>query len=322
MPVLIAPLPFKPPRLIDLSESMLTHHYEQEYGSVVQRLNQLNAELNALDWSGSEANTLIELTLSQQALANTMVLHETFYRSLGGEDGLGSPTTEPSGALGQTIQQTFGSVEDWRWQFVTLALSLGSKQGWIVLIWNPRFQRLENCCVIDSEQCVLGGVPLIALDVHPRAYQPDFNTRIADYLSAFMANLNWARAERRFVEATAQTDLSDENDETEKLMSPETLHNRLSHKQDTLVLDVCLLDDLPMRHDKLPGAVCVQSDGVIDIMKKIPKEATVVAYCMYGFQVSSMALEQLRANGFTAHKLAGGIATWRALGLNTEPYDG
>jgi hypothetical protein len=45
------PIPFKPPRLIGLSERLLASHYENNYGGAVRRLNAIESRLAELDWS-------------------------------------------------------------------------------------------------------------------------------------------------------------------------------------------------------------------------------------------------------------------------------
>ena len=56
----IKPIPFKPPRLIRLSERLLASHYENNYGGAVRRLNAIETRLAGFDWSsvpGFEINS-------------------------------------------------------------------------------------------------------------------------------------------------------------------------------------------------------------------------------------------------------------------------
>ena len=45
----------------------------------------------------------------------------------------------------------------------------------------------------------------------------------------------------------------------------------------------------------------------------------IVAYCVYGFQVSGDAVAEMRRRGLDAYSLAGGIAAWHAIGAPTAP---
>ena len=51
----------------------------------------------------------------------------------------------------------------------------------------------------------------------------------------------------------------------------------------------------------------------------LPKDKPIVAYCVYGFQVSGDAVAELRRRGLDARILAGGIAAWHAIGGPTVP---
>lgn len=53
--------------------------------------------------------------------------------------------------------------------------------------------------------------------------------------------------------------------------------------------------------------------------EQLPRDQQVVLYCLYGFWVSEDTAEALRARGFDAHILQGGISAWRAMGFPTEP---
>ena len=46
----------------------------------------------------------------------------------------------------------------------------------------------------------------------------------------------------------------------------------------------------------------------------------VVVHCVRGHEVSQNAAAALRARGFDAHHLAGGIEQWKADGLPTQPF--
>ncbi|WP_299662625.1 rhodanese-like domain-containing protein [uncultured Ruegeria sp.] len=46
-----------------------------------------------------------------------------------------------------------------------------------------------------------------------------------------------------------------------------------------------------------------------------PRDKTIVVYCMYGFWVSQKVAEELRAFGFDARSLEGGITARCAMGL-------
>ena len=53
----------------------------------------------------------------------------------------------------------------------------------------------------------------------------------------------------------------------------------------------------------------------------LPKDKPVVTYCLYGFQISRNATDELRRRGIDARSLAGGIASWRASGGPTTALE-
>ena len=89
---------------------------------------------------------------------------------------------------------------------------------------------------------------------------------------------------------------------------------------DTVTLvDVCLADDLPRRSDTLPGARFLPAETISEWADSLPRDKPVVAYCIYGFQVSGEAISELRRRGLDARLLAGGITAWHAMGGPTVP---
>src|SRR3954447_20663439 len=84
MPHEVAPLPFKPSRLDGLSERLLASHYENNYGGAVRRLNAIEQKLAALDWDKAAVFEINGLKREQLIAANSMILHEAYFASLGG----------------------------------------------------------------------------------------------------------------------------------------------------------------------------------------------------------------------------------------------
>ena len=90
-------------------------------------------------------------------------------------------------------------------------------------------------------------------------------------------------------------------------------------REDLALVDVCLTDDLPRRIDMLPGARFLPPEAIANWARGLPRGQPVVAYCIYGFQVSGEATSLLRQRGFDARCLAGGITAWHAMGGPTVP---
>jgi Fe-Mn family superoxide dismutase len=97
------------------------------------------------------------------------------------------------------------------------------------------------------------------------------------------------------------------------------LRAKLDRGDDIVVLDVCLQEDLRRKTDRLPGSNWRDPQKVSEWAGEIPPGVPVVAYCLYGFQISQNAAEALRRHGVEASSLAGGISSWRATGYPTQP---
>ena len=82
-----------------------------------------------------------------------------------------------------------------------------------------------------------------------------------------------------------------------------------------------LVDDLDRRVDMLAGATLRNPDTIDRWAETLPRNRPIVAYCIYGFQVSGNAIDELRKRGYNARSLKGGFAAWHAIGGPTIPLD-
>ncbi len=317
----IKPIPFKPPRLIGFSERLLASHYENNYGGAARRLNAIEARLAGLDWSSAPGFEINGLKREQLIAANSMILHEVYFDGLGGADGLGSPAVDPSGPLADAIARDFGGLQAWSKEFVAMGKALAGGSGWVILGWSSRQGRLLNQWGADHAHILAGSVPILALDMYEHAYHMDFGTDATAYVDTYMQNLHWDRPGRRFAAATSPNPSAAGPAGPEQPLAPEDLRDMLASGEKPVLLDVCLAEDMAKRHDKLPGAEFLAAERISEWIETLPKDRPIVAYCVYGFQVSGDAVAEMRRRGFTARNLAGGIAGWHAIGGPTEPLE-
>jgi rhodanese-related sulfurtransferase len=71
----------------------------------------------------------------------------------------------------------------------------------------------------------------------------------------------------------------------------------------------------------IPGARRVEVNDLPTEAAKLDRDRPVVLYCRSGSR-SELAADGLRAGGFDAHALAGGITAWAEEGRPLEPEDG
>jgi len=83
---------------------------------------------------------------------------------------------------------------------------------------------------------------------------------------------------------------------------------------DVMILDVRPPEEFAAGH--IPGALSVPLNRLDATLARLPKRAQIVAYCRGPYCVlAPQAVEQLRAKGFKARRLADGMPEWRLSGL-------
>lgn len=98
-------------KLAGLSEKLIVSHYENNYGGAVKRLNAITAQLAGLDFGAAPGFVLNGLKREELIAANSMLLHEVYFESLGGAGGM------PGGPLANALARDFGSIERWHDEF-------------------------------------------------------------------------------------------------------------------------------------------------------------------------------------------------------------
>jgi Fe-Mn family superoxide dismutase len=323
MAIEVRPLIFKPQYLNGLTEKLVVSHYENNYGGALRRLNAIEARITTLDWATAPVFEINGLKREELIAAGSVILHEIYFDALGGAGG--DPT--PGLALAEAIERDFGSVGAWKAEFTAMAKAQAGGSGWTTLVWSDRFDRLINQWSADHAHALAGGAPILALDMYEHAYHLDFGARAAAYVDAVMGNLHWERIAARYrqvrhgdaVDAALFTPFGSPT-RSELLISAESLRANMESDPPTL-LDVCLKVDLPRRRDMLPGASMHNPDAIDRWVETLPRDKPIVAYCIFGFQVSGGAVAELRRRGYDARALKGGIGAWHAIGGPTIPLD-
>src|SRR5205807_1727089 len=142
-------------RLPGLSEKLIVSHYENNYGGAVKRLNAIVAQFAALEPASALVFVLNGLKREELIAANSMILHEVYFDSLGGSGSV-------QGELVAAIARDFGSVERWQNEFVAMGKALGGGSGWVLLTYSPRDERLVNQWASDHAHTLAGASPILA----------------------------------------------------------------------------------------------------------------------------------------------------------------
>jgi Fe-Mn family superoxide dismutase len=295
---LIQPLPFAPAALRGLSDKLLRSHHENNYGGAVRRLNAIRARLAALDFGSAPGFEVNGLKREELIAGNSMLLHELYFGSLGGN----GRTMLPAMAL--ALEASFGSVERWRAEFVAMGTAMGGGSGWVILAFQPREGTLVNQWAADHAHALAGGVPILALDMYEHAYHLDYGAAAAAYVDAFMRNIDWATVYERYQRAVhgASEPYAATADELAAAM----------------VLDVRRAGMYEQAQTLIPGARWRDPAAAGAWAGELPVDREVVVYCVYGHEVGRATALRLRSQGISARFLRGGIDGWQAAGRPLE----
>jgi len=287
-------LPFNPEALHRLSPELIASHHQNNYGGAVKRLNAIRAQLAGTAFATAPGFQLNGLKREELLATNSMLLHELYFGSLGG-DGV---TMEPACTL--ALDASFGTVEQWREEFVACAKALGGGSGWVLLVFQPREGTLVNQWAADHTHAVAGGVPILALDMYEHAYHIDYGAAAGAYVDAFMDNIDWAAVYARYQQAVHAA--------SDRIGAG---HDELG---EALVLDVRRAGVFEQARTMIPGARWCDPGAVATWSADLPAGREVLVYCVYGHEVSRATAMRLRAAGLNARYLRGGIDGWQAAG--------
>ena len=329
--VTVRPLLLKPQYMNGLSERLLVSHYVNNYGGALRRLNAIRSRLAGVDWARAATFEINGLKREELIAAGSVILHEIYFDSLGGH-GNDPPTrrAEPTAELARALERDFGSVAARRTQFTGMAKALAGGSGWAILAWSERLGRLVNQWAADHAHALAGATPILALDMYEHAYHIDFGAKAAVYVDQAMANLNWERIGARYRLAIGASEAEDElflpygaPAQDEARISAEELKTALARDDGRrpVLVDVCLAKDLPRRTDMLAGATMHAPEALPRWVEDLPRDRPIAVYCIAGFQISGTAVRELRARGYDARALSGGITAWHAIGGATVPLD-
>jgi superoxide dismutase, Fe-Mn family len=305
----VAPLYCRPWTLNGITPHLIESHYENDYGSALNRLNVIADELDKLDLATTPAHVVSRLKRDEAAALNSTLLHELYFASLGG-DGRTVPVE-----IADAIVRDFGSVLRWRQEFIALAESLAGGSGWVLLTYVPRDERLINQSATDHSQSISGGIPILAIDMYEHAYHLDFGANATAYVAAFVRNIDWDAVQTRYRNATKVAPppkLVQKQWPDLPAITVEEVKSMLDAGQSIQIIDTRPRHYTARAQDIMEGAVWRDPERVDEWIGELSKIDPVVTFCVYGFHIGCETAETLRRAGFDARYMAGGHYAWKA----------
>jgi superoxide dismutase, Fe-Mn family len=188
--IILPPLPFAYNSLEPfISTQTLTFHHDKHHATYVTNVNNLKKDTEFED------KALEEIILNAKGgLFNNaaQVYNHTFYWNC-----LTPNQTKPSDNLQNAIEKYFGSMDNFKKEFIASATSLfGSGWTWLV-------QKSDGSLAIfntsNADTPMLHDLkPLMVCDVWEHAYYLDYQNARAKYVECFWSVINWDFVSQNF----------------------------------------------------------------------------------------------------------------------------
>ena len=171
------------------SKETLEIHYNVLYKGYVENTNKTEEKLeNARRLQDFKNIKCLEKDLS--FFGSGVILHELFFENMGP-----AIPTSPNKSLMEQIIKDFGTYEIFKEQFTESSKVV----GWNLLVWVPRFNKLEILqCEKHQNLTLWGCIPLLVLDMWEHSYFLQYRTNRSEYINAFWNIVNWNSVNRRW----------------------------------------------------------------------------------------------------------------------------
>jgi Fe-Mn family superoxide dismutase len=200
------PLPYSYTALEPFIDAMTMEiHYTKHAATYAKNL----ADACVAEKIDTAATSLTSLLKSVSKYSNKMrnnagghYNHELFWQIM-----KPSPSTAPTGPLGDAINKTFGSFADFQKAFGEAAKTrFGSGWAWL-LVKSDGSLAVSSTPNQDNplmDVAEIQGSPLLGLDVWEHAYYLKYQNKRPDYINAWWNIVNWELVQKRYAEAISK----------------------------------------------------------------------------------------------------------------------
>lgn len=184
-----------------IDQETMTIHHQRHHQAYVDNLN---AALKASDETSDDLDSILQrISEYSPAVRNNgggHFNHSLFWETLSPE-----PKLNPEGKLAETINSTFGNLENFKAEMKKAGLGqFGSGWVWLLVKFSGSLAIAstpnQDNPMMDI-QSVSRGFPILGIDVWEHAYYLAYQNKRADYLDSFWSVLDWSVIERKYEEA-------------------------------------------------------------------------------------------------------------------------
>ena len=202
-----APLPYAPEALEPHIDAMtMGIHHGKHHAAYIKNLGDA---LTAASLKADNAVSLIS-DLSAVPEAQRMLIrnnggghvnHSWFWKWMA---PAGSGPKGPEGKLGEAIQSTFGSIEDFKKLFAEAGTKrFGSGWAWLIVTADGKLKvtstpNQDNPLMKGIVEAENLGTPILGLDVWEHAYYLKYQNKRPDYITAWWNVVNWAEVSKGY----------------------------------------------------------------------------------------------------------------------------
>jgi Fe-Mn family superoxide dismutase len=173
-------------------------HHQKHHNAYVTKLN--GALETSSEWQGKDIEDIIKNLNNVPESIRTAVRnnggghynHTLFWSIMGANAG-----GEPTGDLGSSITETFGSFAEFKEEFSGAAVNrFGS--GWAWLVLDPSGKLAVLSTANQDNPLTDGFKPLMGLDVWEHAYYLKYQNRRPEYIENWWNVINWSAVADRY----------------------------------------------------------------------------------------------------------------------------
>lgn len=175
-----------------ISEQTMNLHYGKHLQSYINNMNTLIAgtELENADLDQIVKRSEGSLFNNAAQTLNHILYFDTFAP-------IDLAAKEPSGKLKVELESQFGSIDNFKKEFVNAGTSIfGSGWVWLVKDKSGKLSILKRS---NADNPITDGfIPLLAFDVWEHSYYLDYQNRRADHLNALWQIVDWNKVSNRY----------------------------------------------------------------------------------------------------------------------------